>query len=173
MPPEAEEFYRLFALYVTASSAAARTAAWSVCVEYLAKNPRAYSYLGGKLTTELLVAVERVLLRALAAKGVQRGIQATSRPVMRVFVARLAANVALGPKIPLPQAQVALTIGIALVTAGQAFAETKDAESHLPKYQEYLVLYTQRIASIVRQKPQIANRLAEPQTFDQWVEENR
>jgi hypothetical protein len=172
MPPEVEEFYRLFALYATAGSAAARSAAWKNAILYLVRNPRVYAYVGGNVSPQIVVAVERILLRQFAAMGVRRGAQATAGSGARLFVARLGLNFAVSPKIPVPQAQLALTIAIALGTCGQAFAESNGRASKFPGYEQYLMQYMQRIIKVVEARPDLADRLSEPQTFDQWLLEN-
>jgi hypothetical protein len=173
MDPAVEQYYRLFAFWATAASPAIREGAWRGLIQFLIENPAVYTKLAGRvLTQQVIVEVEKGLLRALAAKGVQRGMQATMLPAMRLYLVRLGANFAVSPKIPIPQAQLALTIAIALGTFAPAFAESKRSAEKYPRYVEYVATYMARIAKVVEMKPGVAQRLSQPQTFEEWLIEN-
>lgn len=173
MNPETETYFSLLAVWITAQGHV-KTAAWRALVDYLVANPRAYAFLvKTKLTQAMIVEVEKALLKAFAAKGVQRGLQATCGSGMRLFAARLGMNFAVSPKVPLPQAQLVLTIAIALGTFGQAYAETNRASQKYPAYEQYLINYVQFTGRSVHYHPSFAKNLAEPKTFEEWLAENQ
>lgn len=170
-----DEYVRLMAVWAMAGSAAGRTAAWDAVVSWLVRNPAVYQAIGARYTINetVVAAVEQALLRAFAAKGVERGIQATARPSLRLFLVRLGMANARGPKIPIPQAQLVLTIAITLSMVGSAFAEGKKMGEKVPAYQDYLVKYLKFTAQAVGYHPWVATHLAEPMPFDAWYAEQQ
>ena len=172
MTPE-ETWLQLFAAYL-GSTGAARTAAWNAAINFLVENPRLYAKLSQRgLTEGVKVAVERILLRAFAAKGVQRAALATARPSVERLCARMAANLAIGPKSFHPGAEAVIIVGCVLFTVAEVHAEEATAAEKLPAYEKYVTWYMGKIMQIVAAKPHMAPHLAEPKTFDQWLAENR
>ena len=173
MTPEETTWLQLFATYL-GSTGAARTAAWDTAINYLVKNPRLYARLSQRgLTEGVKVAVERILLRAFAAKGAERAALATARPTVERLAARMTANFALSPKSIHPGAEAVIIVGCVLFTVAEVHAEEASAAEKLPEYEKYVCWYMDKIMQIVAAKPHMAPYLAEPKTFDQWLEENR
>jgi hypothetical protein len=108
--PEVETFLNMFAVFAT-TQGVVREGACAACLKYLVENPRVYQFAAARvLTEEMIVQVERALLEAFAAAGVERGILATARPSLQMLMAR--PDMSFSPKVPLPQAQAAIMIAL-------------------------------------------------------------
>jgi hypothetical protein len=134
IPPELTEYASLMAAWGVAAAGPAKERAWRAVIDWLLKNPRVYQFIGARLTVNdvVAVAVERELLRAFAANGVERGLVAASGSGVRAFTARLGINLVGGPKVPVPAVQAAITVGITLATIADASAETERMNQKLP-----------------------------------------
>jgi hypothetical protein len=168
MPPEVDTFFTMFAVFATAQGIV-REGAWAACLKYLVENPRVYQFAAARLLTQEMIAqVEVALLKAFAAAGVERGILATARPSLSMLMARL--GMSFSPKIPLPQAQAALTIALCCGALAQFVSSTYKMKQKVPEYENYLVSYVSFSMSAVSYHPWVSTHLAPPALFDEWYE---
>ncbi|HLJ45688.1 MAG TPA: hypothetical protein VKU01_06765 [Bryobacteraceae bacterium] len=173
MDPLLDEYFRLLGIYAAAQGAA-QEQAWKNLILFLAKNPGAYRAAYAYLSKEGTVAVEEMIARIAVAQGAKRAAgKIAARLTIRAYIARLTASFAVSPKIPIPQAQAALTLAIALTTLAPAIAEGREAQEKYHQWEAYQIRYIDMMAKRLSLATTYTPVIPPPLQFEEWVAANR
>lgn len=168
-----EQYFYLIGLWGAAEGVAAREVAWRNLITYLAKNPAVYRAAYSYMTKEGIAEVEGMIARIMVAKGARKAIgRIAGRMAIRTYLARVVVTFGETPKIPIPQAQMALTLAIALATLGPAVAEGASVSRKYPQFEAYRAAYLEMAAKRMSLATTYVPAVPQPMDFEEWLQAN-